>query len=121
MKDFFTPKRNLHSAGTSSGLPDSQSFRLPDSPTPKELGYFFPAEFAPHVATWLSWPHKEASWPEKIHTIFPYYAQFVKTLALSEQVRINVADEAMKNFALGHLQTANVDLSKVEFFSPGVV
>jgi agmatine deiminase len=84
--------------------------------TPKSLGYSFPAEFAPHTATWLSWPHKEASWPGKINTIFPYYAQFIKTLALSELVRINVIDEAMKNFALGHLQTAEVDLSKVEFF-----
>ncbi|HLK28449.1 MAG TPA: agmatine deiminase family protein [Puia sp.] len=84
--------------------------------TPKELGYYFPAEFALHEATWLSWPHKEASWPEKIHTIFPYYAQFIKELALSEKVRINVTDEAMKNFALRHLQTANVDLNNVEFF-----
>ncbi len=51
---------------------------FPDSPTPKELGYYFPAEFAPHVATWLSWPHKEASWPGKIHTIYAPYAQFIK-------------------------------------------
>ncbi|MGN6508147.1 MAG: agmatine deiminase family protein, partial [Chitinophaga sp.] len=49
-------------------------------PTPKQLGYYFPAEFHPHTATWLSWPHKEASWPGKIHTIFPYYSQFVKYL-----------------------------------------
>lgn len=83
---------------------------------PKELGFYFPAEFAPHEATWLSWPHKEASWPDKIHAIFPYYAQFVKYLALSEKVRINVADEAMKTFAVGHLSDAGVDLSKVEFF-----
>ena len=34
--------------------------------TPKEKGYYFPAEFAPHVATWLSWPHKEESWPGKM-------------------------------------------------------
>jgi hypothetical protein len=26
---------------------------------------YFPAEFAPHTATWLSWPHKEESWPGK--------------------------------------------------------
>lgn len=84
--------------------------------TPKELGYFFPAEFALHEATWLSWPHKEASWPGKIHTIYPYYAQFIKTLALSEKVRINVADEAMKQFAVQHLQQVEVDLSQVEFF-----
>ena len=84
--------------------------------TPKELGYYFPAEFDQHEATWLSWPHKEASWPGKINTIFPYYAQFIKELALSEKVRINVADEAMKNFAIKYLIEANADLNNVEFF-----
>ncbi|MEY5069174.1 MAG: hypothetical protein RLZ47_1036, partial [Bacteroidota bacterium] len=71
--------------------------------TPKELGYYFPAEFAQHEATWLSWPHKEASWPGKIEAIYPYYAQFIKILSQSEKVRINVADEAMKAFALTYI------------------
>src|SRR5665213_3098308 len=84
--------------------------------TPRQLGYYFPAEFAPHEATWLSWPHKEASWPEKIHTIFPYYSQFVKALAQSEKVRINVSDETMKVFAIKHLQQAGADLTQVQFF-----
>src|SRR3954468_12861562 len=92
-----------------SGLSDFRS-------TPKSLGYFFPAEFAPHIATWLSWPHKEASWPGKIDTIFPYYAQFIRELTKGELVRINVTDESMKAFALTHLQTAGVDPGKVEFF-----
>lgn len=86
------------------------------SPTPKCLGYYFPAEFAPHAATWLSWPHKEASWPGKIHTIFPYYSQFIKELTNSEKVCINVCDETMKTFAIQQLQKANVNLSCVEFF-----
>ena len=68
-------------------------------PSPKELGYYFPAEFAPHEATWLSWPHKKDSWPGKIHTIYPFYCRFIKYLAQSEKVKINVNDEAMKNFA----------------------
>src|SRR5258705_10088663 len=84
--------------------------------TPKELGYHFPAEFAKHDATWLSWPHKEASWPGKINAIYPYYSQFIKELTKGEIVRINVNDEAMKAFAIGHLQKANVDLDKVEFY-----
>ncbi|HNP22632.1 MAG TPA: agmatine deiminase family protein [Panacibacter sp.] len=84
--------------------------------SPKSLGYYFPAEFAPHVATWLSWPHKEASWPGKIHTIFPYYSQFIKELTRSEIVRINVRDEAMKRFALDHLQKVDADFSKIEFY-----
>jgi len=84
--------------------------------TPKELGYYFPAEFAPHVATWLSWPHKEASWPGKIDSIYPSYTAFIKALTAGEKVCINVKDEAMKAFAVAHLQKAAADLSKVEFF-----
>jgi agmatine deiminase len=84
--------------------------------TPKSLGYRFPAEFEEHEATWLSWPHKEASWPGKLDAVYPYYAQFVKALAESEKVRINVTDETMKNFALGHLSAAGVNLAQVAFF-----
>jgi len=84
--------------------------------TPKQLGYYFPAEFGPHTATWLSWPHKEASWPGKIHTIYPYYCQFIKELTTSEKVCINVSDEAMKSFASAQLQAAGVDPGKIEFF-----
>ena len=87
-----------------------------ESTTPGQLGYVFPAEFAPHIATWLSWPHKEASWPGKIDAIYPYYSEFVKELALSEKVRINVVDEAMQAFATTHLQNAKVDMTQVEFF-----
>ncbi len=84
--------------------------------TPRQLGYYFPAEFAPHVATWLSWPHKEASWPGKIETIFAPYVEFIRELTRGELVRINVADEAMKEFAIKKLTDRSVDLSKVQFF-----
>ena len=84
--------------------------------TPKELGYYFPAEFSVHEATWLSWPHKEASWPGKIQQVYPAYCEFIRLLTLSEKVRINVADEQMKNSALAHLQVAGVNLQQVEFF-----
>jgi agmatine deiminase len=83
---------------------------------PKDLGYYFPAEFAPHTATWLSWPHKEASWPGKIDAIYPYYSQFIRELSLGEKVRINVADAAMQAFALKYIQEAGADLNNVEFF-----
>jgi agmatine deiminase len=84
--------------------------------TPKELGYYFPAEFEKHEATWLSWPHKEASWPGKINSIFPAYSKFVKELTKGEIVRINVNDEAMEAFAIKHLHKEDVDLDKVEFY-----
>jgi agmatine deiminase len=83
---------------------------------PKESGYYFPAEFEEHVATWLSWPHKEASWPGKIDTIFAPYAAFIKFLAEGEKVNINIADEAMKQKAIRYLEAAGVDLEQVRFY-----
>lgn len=84
--------------------------------TPRERGYFFPAEFHKHRATWLSWPHKEASWPGKIETIYSVYAQFVKLLAESERVCINVNSRKMQTFAEQHLKEAKADLKKIDFF-----
>ena len=84
--------------------------------TPRDLGFTFPAEFEKQRAMWLSWPHKEASWPGKIETIFPVYAQFIKLVSEGQKVCINVAGEEMKNFALGHLQTAGANLGNVEFY-----
>src|ERR1041385_5677040 len=90
---------------------------LSDFPTsPKQLGYYFPAEFAPHTATWLSWPHKEASWPGKIQAIYPFYARFIKELTSSELVCINVNDQSMQQFATQCLASEGVDMNKVKFF-----
>lgn len=89
---------------------------FPPTALPGELGYTFPAEFAPHVATWLSWPHKEASWPGKIDAIYPAYCEFIRELTKSEIVRINVADASMQENATAHLLRAAVDLTKVEFY-----
>ena len=85
-------------------------------PTPAAAGYFFPAEFYPHEATWLSWPHKEASWPGKIDAIFTPYSQFVALLSKSEKVRINVSDEAMRVKAIQHLEKTDAIMSEVEFY-----
>lgn len=84
--------------------------------TPAQLGYRFPAEWEHHTATWLSWIHKEASWPGKLESVYPVYSQFIKLLTEGELVNINVADEAMKNAAIAHLLREGVDLSKVNFF-----
>lgn len=85
-------------------------------PTPKDLGYHFPAEWHQHTATWLSWIHKNESWPGTIDKVYPYYVEFIKVLAQSERVCVNVNDESMKAFAVKHLQQAGVDLNNVQFY-----
>ena len=32
-------------------------------PTPNQLGFSLPPEWAPHDATWFAWPHCEETWP----------------------------------------------------------
>ena len=63
-----------------------------------------PAEWARHEATWLTYPKNPDSWPGKIETIYPSYHLFVKTLAESETVHINVDDEAMLNHVKKELE-----------------
>ncbi len=84
--------------------------------TPKQNGFHFPAEWAKHTATWLSWPHKEESWPGKIGMIYYKYAEFIKAVAEGELVRINVVDDQMEAFAKQQLQLVGADLTKIEFF-----
>jgi agmatine deiminase len=86
---------------------------------PKQQGFYFPSEWHPHKATWLSWPHKEESWPGKLPTIYPKYCEFIKVLTEGELVRINVKDELMAAFAKQQLMLIDTDLTKVEFFEFG--
>jgi len=61
--------------------------------TPAAAGFAMPAEWEPHQATWISWPHKRDSWPGKFETVEPVMVQFVAALSASELVRINVLDQ----------------------------
>ncbi|RYZ88858.1 MAG: agmatine deiminase family protein [Proteobacteria bacterium] len=68
--------------------------------TPKELGFHFPAEFEKQTALWLSWPHKEASWPGKLPSIYNSYCEFILRVASHQKVCINVSGEEMREFAM---------------------
>jgi agmatine deiminase len=52
-----------------------------------------PPEWAPHAATWLSWPHNRATWPEDLEVAEEALAQAVFALVEGERVHINVIDE----------------------------
>lgn len=65
-----------------------------------------PAEWEPHQATWLSWPHNSETWPGKLPVILPVYARMVAALARSETVHINVNDAAMETQARAVLREA---------------
>ncbi|MGH9574823.1 MAG: agmatine deiminase family protein, partial [Candidatus Acidiferrales bacterium] len=47
-----------------------------------------PAEWEPHRATWIAWPHHEPDWPTKFETIPWVYAEIARVLAQYEPVEI---------------------------------
>jgi agmatine deiminase len=66
-------------------------------PTPAKEGYSMPAEWQPHEATWISWPHPDgASFPSAYERVLPAFVEMVRALADSEIVRINVRDAAQE-------------------------
>ena len=85
--------------------------------TPKELGYRFPAEWEPHRATWLSYPHGGSySWPGTLPRIYPYYNRFIKEISKGEQVCINIRDAVMKERIVKDLVKLQVDLERITFY-----
>ena len=63
--------------------------------SPAALGFSMPAEWAPHRGTWLSWPHRESSWPGKFEPVPAVFVELVRRLAPHEEVHINVTGPEM--------------------------
>ncbi len=82
--------------------------------TPRAFGFRWPAEWEPHEATWLAWPHKEDSWPGKLDRIPPVFAEMVRALVPGEAVRILVRSPADAAEVDGRLRASGVDPSGVE-------
>jgi agmatine deiminase len=74
-----------------------------------------PAEFEPHSATWIAWPHNRRDWPGKYHAIPFVYAEMVRHLARVEAVHILVNDAAWEAKARRCLAAGDVALEQVFF------
>ncbi len=82
----------------------------------KRAGFRMPAEWEPHEATWLAWPHEKSDWPQKFAPIPWLYGEIVRHLARAERVRILVTDAEEEDRARRILHKCHVDLAAVEFF-----
>jgi len=84
--------------------------------TPAALGFRLPAEWEPHEATWIGWPHNRTDWPGKFSAIPWVYGEIVRRLAPGEMVRILVNSKAHEAHARRVLGRVGLDLERVEFF-----
>src|SRR5437868_15419331 len=102
----------------SKGGASASSFgRVPMNPSepPARLGSRMPAEWEPHEATWIAWPHQRDDWPGKFEAIPWVYAEIVRHLHLSEPVRILVNGQNGAERARRVLDRVPLDWKRVEF------
>ena len=78
-------------------------------------GYRMPAEWEPHEATWIAWPHYRADWPGKFAAIPWVFGEVVRRLHGQERVRILVENGRLEQRARRLLLQAGVDTAAVEF------
>jgi agmatine deiminase len=83
--------------------------------TPAALGFRQPAEWEPHRATWLAWPHHAEDWPGKIAAIGWVYTEIIRRLARREEVCLLVPSERAEGAARNALSKAGADLTRVAF------
>jgi agmatine deiminase len=83
---------------------------------PSQLGLRMPAEWEPHRATWLAWPHQRDDWPGKFAPIPWVYGEIVRHLHKSEEVRILVNDADGQQQTESVLDNLDLDRSRISFW-----
>lgn len=74
---------------------------------PARLGYHMPAEWAPHAATWLAWPHNTETWPDHVlDDVQAIYLRLLSILQRHETVHLSeqrTASVALVDWRFGRL------------------
>src|SRR5271169_451925 len=84
-------------------------------PCPFARGYRMPAEWEPHAATWLAWPHYHGDWPGKFEPIPWVYAEIIRNLAKHERVELIVNDASAARQARRVLEKADALSANIRF------
>jgi agmatine deiminase len=80
-----------------------------------QSSYRFPAEWEPHAATWLAWPHFEQDWPGKFESIPWVYAEIIRHLSRHEPVELIVNNALSEKRARKLLAKANTPSGNIRF------
>ena len=73
-----------------------------------------PAEWEPHHATILAWPHNKNDWPDKFGPIPFVYAEIIRNLTQVERVRLIVRNEKEAAHAKAICEKSGVKLSQLD-------
>lgn len=75
-----------------------------------------PAEWAPHQATWMSWPHNNETWPTQLEGVRDTWVEMIGALSSHERVCLLVNDAPTRRDVLARLKHARVAVDRVSIF-----
>ncbi len=73
------------------------------------LGFYMPAEWQRHRATWLTWPKDPETWPNRVPQVEEIYLQMMAALAPHETVNLLVDDEETEQAVRARCTFAGAD------------
>ena len=89
---------------------------VPGLGSPAARGFRMPAEWEPHRATWLVWPHNRTDWKPKTSAVQWCYTEITRLLIDGEAVCVLFADREVERRARSRLRKAGVDPERIEAY-----
>src|SRR5918911_56288 len=102
MSDSFHHAKQSHPAS-----------RIPHLPAEDSAARRMPAEWEPHDATWIGWPHHRPDWPGKFEPIPWVYAEIVRVLHAHERVEVLCNGVEARDQAVRALRAHDVNMARV--------
>src|ERR1043166_9009225 len=84
--------------------------------TPRDRGYSMPAEWAPHRATWLSWPHNLETWPAHLERVREIWLAMIGVLSRHEQVCLLVNDQRTSAGVSARIKQSGAVMENITLF-----
>ena len=102
-------------AGPGAAAGEGRESTRAGSADPRGAGYRMPAEWEPHAATWLAWPHNLDTWPDDLKRVQQTWVEMIRTLAVGETVDLLVNDASSETEVAVRLGRGGVDTRRVTF------
>ena len=84
--------------------------------SPVQAHFRMPAEWEPHEATWLVWPHNRADWEVKTSAVDWCYVEMVRHLVRGERVALIYHDATVRRRAERRLRRGGVDVDRLDAY-----
>src|SRR5438477_10751013 len=114
------PSPNLSPFDSPSGRRSGQALTGRGTRSAGGMRYRMPAEWQPHLASYMTWPHNHETWPGKFEPVPAAFARIVATLSGFEPARLLVnetADPAVMDAVRSTLENAGANMLRLESLS----